>query len=274
LNDLLNHPAVQGGVAPFLAALIVALVLGRARLGGLALVVAFCITVYLVSGFVFEPLSATRKIVVLALAAPVIGLMVDFAFKPTRLGTVILALAAGAAAVWVFWLVLQQKDLKTALSFGGGSALFVAWMVGFSQSFLSQHPIRAGAAGLGLGIGVGVSAVLGASALYGIYGISLAAGAGAFLLPQMISGKKSEAGASFMLPLTLTGGLLAVATLILAQLPWYSLVALAFIPLAARLPAPEKSPLWIQAVTLSACTVAVAAAAIALTWQSGGRLPV
>jgi hypothetical protein len=274
LNELLNHPAVQGGLAPFVVALIVALILGRVRLGGLAVVAGFSVTVYLVSGFVFEPLSATRKIVALALAAPVIGILVDFAFKPTRLGTAILALAAGAATVWVFWLVLRQKDLEVALSLGGSSALFVAWLVGFSQNFLSQHPIRAGAAGLGLGIGVGVSAVLGASALYGIYGISLAAAAGAFLLPQMIGGRKWDAGASFMLPLALTGGLLAVATLILAQLPWYSLLALAFIPLAARLPAPEKSPLWIQAIAVSACTLAVAAAAIALTWQSGGRLPV
>jgi hypothetical protein len=274
VNDLLNHPAVQGGLAPFVTALIVTLVLGRVRLGGLAVVVAVCTTVYLVSGFVFEPLSATRKIVVLALAAPVIGLMVDFAFKPTRLGNAILALAAGAATYWVFWPILQSKELKVILLLGGGSALFVAWLVGFSQNFLSEHPMRAGAAGLGLGIGVGVSAVLGASALYGIYGIALAAGAGAFLLPQMLSGKKYEAGASFMLPLALTGGTLAAATLILAQLPWYSLLALAFIPLAARLPAPEKSPLWIQAVALSACTLTVAAAAAALTWQSGGRLPV
>ena len=273
MNDLLNHPAVQGGVAPFVAALIVALVLGRFRLGGLAVIVGFCTTVDLVSGFVFEPLSATRKIVLLALVAPVIGLMVDFAFKPTRLGSAILALAAGAAALWVFWPILQQKDLKLIFVLGGGSALFVAWLVGFSQSFLSQHPIRAGAAGLGLGIGVGISAVLGASALYGIYGISLAAAAGAFLLPQMIGGRKYEAGATLILPLALTAGLLATATLILAQLPWYALVALAFIPLAAHLPAPEKSPLWIQAVVISACTLAVAAAAIALTWQSGGRLP-
>ena len=273
MNDLLNHPAVQGGLAPFVAALIVALVLGRARLAGLALVAAFCTTVYLVSGFAFEPLSATRKIVLLALAAPVIGILVDFAFKPTRLGSAILALAAGAASLWVFWPILQQKDLRIALSMGGGSALFVAWLVGFSQGFLSRHPIRAGAAGLGLGIGVGISAVLGASALYGMYGISLAAAAGAFLLPQVLGGRKYEAGATFMLPLALTGGLLAAATLILAQLPWYSLPALALIPLAARLPAPEKSALWIQAVTVSACTLAVAAAAIALTWQSGGRLP-
>lgn len=273
MNDLLNHPAVQGGIAPFLAALIVSLVLGRFRLGGLAVIVGFCTTVDLVSGFVFEPLSATRKIVLLALVAPVIGLMLDFAFKPNRLGNAILALAAGAATMWVFWPILHQKDINIVLSVGGGSTLFVAWLVGFSQGFLSQHPVRAGAAGLGMGLGVGISAVLGASALYGIYGISLAAAAGAFLLPQMVGGRKFEAGATFMLPLALSAGLLAAATLVLAQLPWYTLVVLAFIPLAARLPAPEKSPLWLQAVTVSAYTLAVAAAAIALTWQSGGRLP-
>ncbi len=270
MNELLNHPAVQGGVAPFVAALIVVLVLGRVRLAGLAVVVAFCTAVYLISGFSFTPLTATRKIVLLALAAPVIGVLVDFAFKPTRLGTAILALGAGLATLWVFWPVLQQKDLKIALLMGGGTAVCVAWLVGFSLAALGAHPVRAGATGLGFGIGVGVSAVLGASALYGQYGISLGAAAGAFLLPQMLGGKKYEAGATFMLPLALTGGLLAAATLILAQLPWYSLLALAFIPLAARLPAPEKSSFWIQAVAVSACTLAVAAAAIALTWQSAG----
>jgi hypothetical protein len=274
VNELLNHPAVQGGVAPFIAALIVAFALGWVRLGGLAVIAGFCTTVYLVSGFVFDPLSATRKIVALALAAPVIGILVDFAFKPTRLGTAILALAAGAATFWVFWPILQQKELKVIVLLGGGSVLFVAWVVGFSQAFLSAHPIRAGAAGLGLGIGVGISAVLGASALYGIYGVSLGTASGAFLLSQMLSGRKFEAGASFMLPLALTSGLLAAAALILAQLPWYSLLALGFIPLAARLPAPERSPLWLQAIAVSACTLAVAAAAMALTWQSGGRLPV
>ncbi len=273
MNDLLNHPAVQGGLAPFVAALIVALVLGRARLAGLAVVAAFCTAVYLISGFSFTPLTATRKIVLLALAAPVIGILVDFAFKPTRVGTAILALAAGAATLWVFWPVLQQKDLNIALLMGGGVAICVAWLVGFSLAALCAHPVRAGAAGLGLGIGVGVSAVLSASAIYGQYGISLAAAAGAFLLPQMLGGKKYEAGATFMLPLALTAGLLAAASLILAQLPWYSLLALAFIPLAARLPAPEKSPLWILAVAVSACTLAVAAAAIALTWQFAGGQP-
>jgi hypothetical protein len=270
VNDILTHPAVQGGVAPFVAALIVALVLGRVRLGGLSVVAAFCVAVYLISGFGFVPLTATRKIVLLALAAPVVGILFDFAFKPSRLGSAILGLAAGAATLWVFWPVLQQKDLDIALLMGGGAAVCVAWLVGFSLAALSAHPVRAGAAGLGLGIGVGVSAVYAASALYGQYGISLAAAAGAFLLPQMLSGKRYAAGATFVLPLALTGGLVAAATLILAQLPWYSLLALAFIPLAARLPAPERFPLWIQAVAVSACTLAVAAAAIGLAWQSAG----
>jgi hypothetical protein len=270
VNDILAHPAVQGGVAPFVAALIVALVLGRVRLGGLSAVAGFSTAVYLISGFDFTPLTAMRKIVLLALAAPVIGILVDFAFKPTRLVSAILALAAGSATVWVFWTLLQQKDFNSALLMGGSAALCVAWLVGFSLEALSPHPVRAGAAGLGLGIGVGVSAVFAASALYGQYGVSLAAAAGAFLLPQMLSGRRYAAGATFMLPLALTAGLLAAATLILAQLPWYSLLALAFIPLAARLPAPEKSPLWIQAVAVSACTLAVAAAAIGLAWQSAG----
>lgn len=270
MNELLNHPAVQGGIAPFVVALIVVLLLGRVRLAGLAVVAAFCTAVYLISGFGFTPLTATRKIVLLALAAPVIGILVDFAFEPTRLGTALLALAAGLATLWVFWPVLQQQDLKIALLMGGGTAVCVAWLVGLSLAALGAHPVRAGAAGLGLGFGVGMSAVLGASALYGQYGISLGVAAGAFLLPQMLGGKRLDAGATFMLPLALTAGLLASATLILAQLPWYSLLALAFIPLAARLPAPENSPLWIQAVAVSACTLAVAAAAIALTWQSAG----
>ncbi len=270
MNDILNHPAVQGGIAPFVAALVVALALGRSKLGGLCVAAAFCTAVYLISGFGFTPLTATRKIVLLALAAPVIGILFDFAFKPTRLGTAILALAAGLATLWVFWPVLQQKDLNTALLIGGGTAVYVVWLVGFSLAALRAHPVRAGAAGLGIGIGVGVSAVLAASALYGQYGISLGAAGGAFLLPQMLGGKKYEAGATFMLPLALTAGLLGAATLILAQLPWYSLLALGFIPLAARLPAPERSPLWIQAAAVSACTLAVAATAIGLTWQSTG----
>jgi len=58
---------VQGGLAPFVVALIVAELLQRMRLSGLAIIAGFAVTVYLVSDFSFEALTASRKIVLLGL---------------------------------------------------------------------------------------------------------------------------------------------------------------------------------------------------------------
>src|SRR5262249_29857269 len=142
--------------------------------------------VWFIAGFQFTPLTATRKIFLLALAAPAVGVLADFAFRPTRLGAFALALAAALAAQWAFWPVIAQKDAAHALLLGGTAAATAAWLVGFSQLNLSGDGIRAGATGLALGLGVGVAAILAASLTYGLYGIALAAGAGGFLLPQMI----------------------------------------------------------------------------------------
>jgi hypothetical protein len=271
MNDILNHPAVQGGIAPFVAALIVALALGRMRLAGLAVLAGFLAAVYLVSGISFTPLTATRKIVLIALASPLVGALMDFAFKPTRLGISIAALTSGAAALWVFWPVLNQKEMAQAVLLGAIAALLAIWLVGFSLSALADHPLRAGAAGLGLGIAAGGSALLGASAVYGSYGTALAAAAGAFLLPQMISGRTTAAGATFILPICLGSALLAVGATILAQSPWYVPPLLALIPLAARLPAPQKP--WAQAIATSAYTLTVAAIPLALAWQATRGTP-
>lgn len=266
MNDFFNHPAVQGGIAPFIAGLVVALALGRVRLAGLAVVAAFATAVFFVAGFSFTPLTATRKIILLGFAAPIIGMLADFAFKPTKIGTVLLALAGGAAALWAFWPVLAQKEAAQAWLLGGTAVVCVVWLIGFSQLYLSGHGVRAGAAGLGLGLGTGSAAIIGASASYGLYAIALGAGAGAFLLPQMITGKKTEAGATFMLTATLIAGLIAAGAMVLAELRWYSVLVLALVPIAATLPVPEKAPLWLQAVLVSLSTFVVAGAACALSW--------
>lgn len=271
MNELLNHPAFQGGAAPFVAALIVVLLLGRVRLGGLAVVVAFSTAVYLISGFAFTPLTVTRKIVLLALASPIVGLLLDFAFRPNRLGISLLATAAAAAALWVFWPVLTQKETAQAVLSGANAVLLAAWLVGFMLGILAERPLQAGAAGLGLGLATGVCAILGASAMYGSYGIALAAGAGAFLLPQMIAGRTIAAGATFVLPVALVSALLAAAAAILAQLQWYLLPVLGLIPAAALLPVPTK-PLA-QAATACTYTLVVAAAACALAWQASRGMP-
>jgi hypothetical protein len=265
MTDILNHPAVQGGAAPFVVALIVALALGRGRLGGLCLVAAFATTVFFVAGFSFTPLTATRKIILLGFAAPIVGMLADFAFKPTRTSAMVLALAGAAGTLWVFWPILAQAP--QAWLFGATAVVSIAWMIGFSQIYLTGHGVRAGAAGLGLGLGAGIAAILGASASYGLYGISVGAGAGGFLLVQMLGGKKSEAGATFMLPAALITGLIAAGAMVLAELHWYSMLVLALVPVAACLPLPEKAPLWLQAILVSFYCFMVAGAACALNWQ-------
>lgn len=267
MENLLSNPAVQGGVAPFVVALVVVLLLGPLRLGGLAVAAAFLTAMYFLSGLTFTPLTATRKILVLSIAAPMLGVLADFVFKPTRLGIAVLALCAAAGAWWAFWPVLAQKPAAEAWLLGVTAVVGVAFMVGFAQTCLAADAVRAGAAGLALGLGVGIAAILGASNSYGLYGIALGAAAGAFLLPQMIAGKKSFAGATFTLSVTLTAGLVAAGAMILAKLPWYTLLVLALVPVGARLPVPKKVPVWLQAVLLSFHSFIIGGAACALAWR-------
>src|SRR5437867_11842258 len=101
MQEMLANPAVQGVLAPFIAALIVAALLAPLRLGGLAVVAAFATAVYFIAGFTFAPLTATRKIILLGLAAPLAGIVIAFAFPPTRLRARVLALCVTAAAAWI-----------------------------------------------------------------------------------------------------------------------------------------------------------------------------
>ena len=156
----------------------------------------------------------------------------------------------------------------------GASAVAAAlFTVGFGLRRLAPDPVSAGAAALGFGLGIGIAAILSASATYGSYGIAVGAGAGAFLLPQMIAGKKSHAGATVVLPGMLLPALVGAGAMILAQLPWYALLVLALAPAAARLPVPQKSPVWLQASLQALYAFIIAAAGCALAWPAAGSAP-
>jgi hypothetical protein len=258
MDEFLSNPAVQGGVAPFVAGLAVALVLLPVRLGALSMLVAFLTCVYLVSGLQFTPLTATRKVVLLVIAAAAVGLVVDYAFRPARMGIVLLALAAAAGGLWTFWPLLIQKTGVQGWLLGATIVAALMFMSGFSQSQLAQDG----------GLGTGVAAIFAASASYGLYGIALGAGAGGYLLPQMIRGKKTLAGATFTFTAVVAAGLVACAAMMLAQLPWYCVGLLALVPAAARLPAPAGAPVWLQAVIFSLYGFVVAAVACWFAWPS------
>lgn len=267
MQDWLIHPVVQGVMFPFLAGLVVSAVFAPLRLAGLAAVAGFSAAVYLAVGFQFSPLTTVRKIMVLGLLAPGVGIAADLAFKPTRLTAPVLAAIAGAASVWVFLTLLRQRELQQALLAGGATVAYVAWMTG-SVLALRGDAVRAGSASLALGLGTGIAAVLSASATLGLYAIAFGTASGAFLLVQMVTGKRTSAGITLTLTVGLLSGLLGAAGVYLAQLPWHTLAVLAAVPLAVRVPIPARWPVWAQAVALSTPAITVAAVACFLAWQA------
>lgn len=268
MEEFLANPAVQGGVAPFLAALVVTLVLHGVRLGGLAVSAAFLTCMYLVSGLQLFPLTATRKLLLVGIAAPLVGIVAEVAFKSRRVRAAVLAAGGLACALWVFLPVLGRKPALEAWLTGAAMLVVVAVLAGWAQSRLASDGVRAGAGALAAGLGVGIAAIISASASYGLYGIALGAGAGGFLLPQMILGRRFFAGATFAFTAMLLTALIASGAAVLAQLPWYALLVLALAPMAACLPTPARAPVWLQAVLCSLYGFSVAAIACLLAWPS------
>ncbi len=261
ISDFFGHPIVQSGVVPFFAAFFVVLVLHRIRLGGLALVAAFYAAVWLISDFSLQPLTVMRKIVLISLIAPLLGVCVDFMARGSLTWRVGLAMLAAAAGIWVYWPVLEQKPVYEAVLYGGGAALLLSWLVS-AMLPMDGAPARSGAAALALAAGTSLCAGYVGATLYGQYATAIAVGAGAFLLWLMITNRKWSAGAVLRLPAATLTGLLLCGLVLVAHLPWYAAAVLALAPLAARLPAPERAALSLQAVVVSLYACVIVAAAI------------
>ena len=269
LRELLGNPVVQSSALPLVAGLACAALLYPLRLEGLAAIAGFLAAVAAIGDFGFEPLNATRKIVLTGAAAALVGALCDVAFKPTRFSAPLLGAIFGAATLWVFAAVLRQKAPIDVALIGGAVVALTVWLVAATVS-LQVDAARAGAAGLMLGLGAGFSAVLGASALIGQYGMALGAASGGFLLLLLAFGPRVGAGHALTLTVSVLGALLAAASVLLAQVPWVAVAALALVPLAARLPLPG-TPLWMQPVLAGVYTAVPAAGACALVWlQSRG----
>ncbi len=267
LQELLRNPVVQSSAAPFLAGLVAAAVLFQVRLEGLAAIAGFLATVALVGSFALDPLTATRKIVIVGTAAALLGAMTDLAFKPTRFGGPLLGLIFGFAALWVFATVLRHKLPVEAVLIAAGLLGFTVWLVAASVT-LQHDPARASASGLMLGLGSGICATLGGSALIGQYGMGLGAACGGFIVLLWILGPRVGAGHALTLAASALAALLASGAVLLAQLHPVALAPLALVPLAARLPL-SRAPLWMQPVLAAVYTGVPAAGACGLAWLAG-----
>jgi len=271
LQELLNHPAVQAGLAPFLAALVAAELFQRPRLSGLAIIAGFAATVYLASDFNFEPLTASRKIVLSGLAGTLFALLLGI-LRTSWVGS-LLPVIGGAAAIWTAQRILQQQEPQLVLQWGAACAAYVAILVWGMDKLLEQEPLRAASAGTALGFGTGAAALVGASALLGQFGLAIGSAAAAHLMIQMFTNQTLSTGRVFTFPLALIAGLTGCIAVLSARLPWYALIILAGIPLAARLvPLPGNS-IRIQSLLLMMLTFAIAGGAVYLTWRSAGDVP-
>ena len=163
MNELLNNPAVQAGVAPFVVALIVAVLLHRSRLLGLAIGAGFFTVVFLALGFSFDSLTSVRKMILAGLAQPAGSAAGTGQGAGDHCGARRACPAAAAVAVWVIVRVLQQREMGAALFAGAAAALYLASLVE-SANRISNDPVRAASAALMLGLASGgLDSLLGAS---------------------------------------------------------------------------------------------------------------
>jgi len=273
MSPWLSHPAIQSGIAPFVAAALVAAVLGQAgRLAGAAAVIAgLCVTVAWVTGFGMTPLTSTRKIILVALAVAPAAVALEWAPVAARARLALWFGVGAAAIVWVGWPVLARRTPLEAVRVGLPLVLYCGWVTG-ALARGSGDLLRTTSGATALGLATGAAAIFGASALLGQLAVAVGSAAGGVLIVHLVRGDLggvAAVGAAAGLPIALLG---AAATLY-AKLPVMALVALALVPLAPLLPLPDRLPRWARATTLFAVAMAPGVVAIVLTYRAAGPVP-
>lgn len=266
MNELFNNPLFQSALAPLTVALLSGALLRPlgGTWAGLGFALGYATSVYFTTGFQVLPLTSTRKIMLLALAAIAIGVLLDQLKYSRRLVPWALAVMAAGAATWVIWPVLKRAE-GMELWLLSLSTVYAAWIVGWFDGLRNQQLVATTSA-VSLGVSTGVSAVLGASALLGQLGGAIAAAAGALVVLQLFL-KRIVIGRSFVLPIAVLASLIGIAAVIYAGMSWYVLIPLALIPLTARLPVNQNWNQFVQAIALTGYSAVPATIAILIIWQ-------
>lgn len=272
MEELLAHPAVQGGVAPLLVALVVGAALARSRYAWLAIVAGYATAIALGTGIGFSPLTAGRKVTLVVLLSALVGLIAD-RWPPTARGfATTLAVASGLVAPWVFLSVLSQREGAAGYLAAVAIAFFAGTLV-YGVARTRNDGLRVGAAGLGLGLASGILGVMSASIGYLLAGVAVAAASGAMLLVQVVFSRSIAAGFTGALPIGLGAALFAVGTVLLAELRWYIVPLLLLVPAAVALPAPENAPRIARAALLAFYAVVAAAVPVLAAWFAARGAP-
>lgn len=270
MNELLQNPLFQSVILPFIVALIVAELFQRIKLSGLAVIAAFCSAIYFTNDFVFWPLTATRKLIIVSLLAAAAGLWLGTLRKLSRpLEMLLAALFAVAVTAWVLWPALMQQPPEIRWQFAAGMIGYVAWVAVGNIGF-QDDSVRASASAWGLALGAGMAAWMGSSDLLGKFGVAAAMASAAYLFIQGVSGLRLPAGKVFVWPASIIAGLVAVTAVTLGKLSWMILPLLALIPLLVRIPFGKSTSVRILSLTAGFIAALPAAGAVFLIWYHAG----
>ena len=256
MHAFISHPVFQAVFAPFVVALFTAELLQRLRLSGLSIIAGLAITVYLIHGFYFEPLTATRKIILLGLGCGVVA--IPLIILNWSVWRIVLTVFTGSAAIWVALPSLMSHALPVAMQWGIGIALFAGWVT-YWMDTLEDTPVRAASAGWGIGLGTGLALMLAGYPVLGKLNLAIGFAAFAYLMIMFVSNSLLAAGRTFTLPLGVVSSLSISFVIVSGKLPWYLALPVALTPIAARLPVSDKSAVWIQATLVTFATLICAA---------------
>lgn len=266
MQELLDHPMVQAGVAPLVVALLVAGALWRTHVAWLAVVAGYATAVSLSAGIAFSPLTAGRKVTLLVLLSPLVGLALDrLAERAPRALPWLVGAICGLSTPWVFASLLGQREGMVRVTAAAALVVFVGLHTALMLR-LRHDGAAGGAAGVAGGLGVGIAAVLSASIGYLTGGVGMAAAAGALLLLQFVFKQQRAPGYAGLLPIGFGLALFAAATTMLAQLPWHALPLLCAVPLLASWRVASDSAWRARLVLSTAVAVAAALPFVLAAW--------
>lgn len=231
MDDLLTHPAMQGGFYPFIVAAILAIVL-RGRVPTIAVAAGLAVTAGLVLGWQLEPLTSTRKLVLVALVVAVAA--TGMRRVPPHRRNLSRAVVIGLVAIcapWVVLRVLQQMATGEAIVMAAAVVVFMATLL----AGMSSGKSAAGNAVLAILLPwlVAVVALFGASAVLALITIATGAAALAHVLYGVVF-RRRDFDPDFALPSAVVAGLAVAVSVTTGGVPAWVLVPVAIVPWCGR----------------------------------------
>jgi len=274
MDQFLDRPEFQSAVIPFIVAMLV--YAGTRKFTAAAWIcavfAAFLVSVGLINGTTMTPLTGTRKIILLVFGSLIVAALAPYLVRRIELQRIVAPLLTILALLWVFWKVVARMEITGIVLFLGGGLALILWLA-WAFDRIARDDARLHGAGLGLLLGTGLAATAGASALLGQLVLAMTAATGGMLLAWVLTGKavKSAGFDSSIstLPYVLGAALFGLAATVFARMPWYALIPLALIPLAAGLVSVKPGSRFLAALVYSLPGLVIALAVAFWVWQAG-----